>query len=377
MLKTFLSLLFISSFSYANIVTNPSFENTLPGTTTIPTQWNNCSSGTPDVLGIANYFWGLTTPAADGSNYLGLYTISNSTFSERIGQPLSSNILPGTTYFGSVELFRGIGSEPWSGSAQFQVWAGTSACSEGVKLWESPPITNDNTWNTSAFSFNITPTIQNSAGYTHLMIKNVLASGSNPYTAVDNLQISSQPLALTNLELAGEWTNEVALLNWTLSANSPYESFEFQISRQGLYETEFKPIGNLKGISEQTGYTFTDDSPHAGANFYQLKVFDMLEGAYAYTKTVQVFVPYFEQANLYPNPVTNGKAQLALQAREKQDLRLQVIDTVGKTLQEQVVQLIPGLNTIPMDLSQLSSGTYSLVLKSPEGKAQSLLFLVH
>jgi hypothetical protein len=70
-----------------------------------------------------------------------------------------------------------------------------------------------------------------------------------------------------------------------------------------------------------------------------------------------------EEGVIQPNP-TNGQSVLWLNLRTKGVGTLQVLNSLGRIMQQTDVNLEVGLNHIPLDLSSYTHGMYMIVLYS-------------
>jgi hypothetical protein len=112
-----------------------------------------------------------------------------------------------------------------------------------------------------------------------------------------------------------------------------------------------------KGNSSQPqSYTYTDNAPLKGANFYRLKQVDP-DGKFSYSKIISIdFAP--SQIKLYPNPVKN---MLTVHGLDPSGITtLSIVDASDKQVQQS--------NTLSesytFNLQKLSSGIYYLKVES-------------
>lgn len=118
------------------------------------------------------------------------------------------------------------------------------------------------------------------------------------------------PLPVTLVRFDALKNEGVAMLRWQTSEESNSDRFEIERSTNGT--TWFKigdatAAGNVAGTI--THYSFTDNTPLPGVNYYRLKMIDRaadrLDGSYAYSRIVGVQFEADEDVVLYPNPVSN------------------------------------------------------------------------
>lgn len=103
--------------------------------------------------------------------------------------------------------------------------------------------------------------------------------------------------------------------------------------------SQWEPIGTVKakGNSEtETDYSFTDQNPLPGNNYYRLEMVDLNNSA-ALSETVHLDIQDASgQAAIFPNPVTNG--QFNLQVPQTGTINIRYFTMEGKLLQTQSLQ---------------------------------------
>ncbi len=70
------------------------------------------------------------------------------------------------------------------------------------------------------------------------------------------------------------------------------------------------------------------------------------DGKYVYSKVIVLLnkTTGFEIVNLTPNPVTGNKAVLNITAADERTIRITVVDTKGRKMQQQTQSIIAGTN---------------------------------
>ena len=163
--------------------------------------------------------------------------------------------------------------------------------------------------------------------------------------------------------------NKTTLLNWSTTAEINNDYFEIQ--RSGA-NTDFKAIGTVKGsgtTSQMHNYTFVDNSPQDGDNYYRLKQVD-LNGNVSYSSIVLVRFN-FKKISIYPNP---ARSKIYISNNEnfskKKNVNVQLLDYSGKVLYKQEFQT-NGINIITFNIpGSLANGMYVLLVTNAEGDRQ-------
>lgn len=107
-------------------------------------------------------------------------------------------------------------------------------------------------------------------------------------------------------------TGGIVKLRWETLSEENFDYFEVQRSTDGK---KFEVIATKKGhgfTSERHKYSYDDNSPSYGMNYYRLKAVDF-DGSSETFHTVAVEVkPNFAQVKAYPNPNTGQSVNLAI-----------------------------------------------------------------
>ena len=149
-----------------SVIRNPSFEGR-SGMNKLPLEWDICKRGsTPDIL---PGYWEVTTPPADGDNYVGLITRSEGTW-ESIGQQLSTPVVPEECHTFSLKLARSATYVNFNLPIRLRIYLGNGICDRGQLVGESSNI-NATDWKEYIFSF-----IPDRA-YTHLVLEAYYGNG--------------------------------------------------------------------------------------------------------------------------------------------------------------------------------------------------------
>ncbi|MCB9274803.1 MAG: PQQ-dependent sugar dehydrogenase [Lewinellaceae bacterium] len=121
-------------------------------------------------------------------------------------------------------------------------------------------------------------------------------------------------------------------LTWTASFEDSLEYFEVQ---RGYDNFHFTPLGTLPPNAEQEGlaYQFDDTDPIHGLNIYRIKAHH-LNGAYLFSKAVEVSYPRPRPIRLYPNPVQD-ELTIAVHQAEAPLVELELYDELGRSMLKQ------------------------------------------
>lgn len=181
-----------------------------------------------------------------------------------------------------------------------------------------------------------------------------------PHTFSYTLRCPVAPLPVGMLSFKGAYADKKVNLKWITLSELNNDYFVIQKSTDGVH---FNDIGKVKGSgtsNTRNSYSFIDNDPVNGTNYYRLKQFDT-DGKNALTSIVAVaaIVDLNKILAIYPNPVKNN-AEVILSSYRDNDITIYVYDIMGKIVQSFPYTLIKGQNNLNLDLSKLSSGIYSL-----------------
>ncbi len=162
------------------------------------------------------------------------------------------------------------------------------------------------------------------------------------------------PIQLSSFEATNRRTSTLLSFTTATEKNNAY----FAIERSSDGRT-FTSIGEVKcaGTSlTQQDYTYTDEKPLRGTNFYRLKQVDF-DGQFSYSPVVSVVFGKVGNVVLYPTPTTSTM-NVRLEEAFQTEANWQVIDLVGRVVTEGIFPAEQTEMQIPV--GTLSEGNYVL-----------------
>ncbi len=160
------------------------------------------------------------------------------------------------------------------------------------------------------------------------------------------------PIELSYFNATATANNQVALAWGTASEeNNDYMAVERSQDGQKFFE-----IGRVKGAGttvEAQAYSFIDAAPKAGVNYYRLRQVDF-DGTVEYHKVVAVTVKGAAGVTVYPTLV-NSELNVVLEGTAN----ISVMNITG-----QVVKQVKGADFTTIDVAELATGTYFLMIES-------------
>jgi hypothetical protein len=193
-------------------------------------------------------------------------------------------------------------------------------------------------------------------------------TGGNSYAGYQeltgNIGDNALPVELTTFN--GQILNNVVLLNWETSTEVRNYGFDVEKSNDGI---NFSTLGFVQGNGNSNStkyYSFEDNSPETGINYYRLKQIDT-DGSFEYSKIISanLNIPTeFTLSQNYPNPF-NPATTIDFTLPSNTFVSLKVYDLLGN----QTALLIneqkeAGSYSLQFDGTNLASGNYIYVINA-------------
>jgi hypothetical protein len=185
--------------------------------------------------------------------------------------------------------------------------------------------------------------------------------------SLDALTISnSATLPAGLLSFSGYKDGSRNQLRWTTSAELSNSRFEVQRSTDGVNYSSLGFVNSLASggnSTSQLNYAFTDNNVNGSKQYYRLRQVDfdnhsklsnivLIKG----DKPVTLMID-----GLFPNPA-NSLVNVMIAAPNKDYVTLVITDIAGRTVIQLLLNVETGSNTIPVDISRLTNGTYMVKL---------------
>jgi hypothetical protein len=173
--------------------------------------------------------------------------------------------------------------------------------------------------------------------------------------AVDIQLLTPLPLQLMSFSAESKGKNNQ--LTWRTASEVNTSHFLIQRSKDG---TQFVDMGQVKSINDRTkinAYSFTDQSPLNGNNYYRLKMVDR-DGQFKYSNVEVVnSSSLINSVKVYPNP-TQSAINTDFNIAEDSEGDIEIYDAFGKQVSKQHTDFKKGKNHIGSDLSSHPTGVY-------------------
>lgn len=174
------------------------------------------------------------------------------------------------------------------------------------------------------------------------------------------------PIELINFDVS--LSNENVSIEWSTASETNNDYFSIYRSRDG---SSFSEIGRIEGAGNSSDilkYSWVDENPHLGINYYYLRQTDF-DGVYENSEIKSVILSASDLDNpgltLYPNPSSSGSFTLVGTGFQPgSEILMSVRDMSGKIIHSQLdTSKENGSITIQNNLEQ-PSGIYFIVVQS-------------
>lgn len=117
-------------------------------------------------------------------------------------------------------------------------------------------------------------------------------------------------------------------------------------------------------------FVYEDIQPAAGQNYYRLKLTDG-NGKTGFSRVISLnhIAADPEWVRISPNPVTAGFCDILVNAGRSGRVNLVLMDMQGRLLQQNKYPLLPGINTMRLNLNPVLKGMYQLLIMADTGES--------
>ena len=177
------------------------------------------------------------------------------------------------------------------------------------------------------------------------------------------------PAPIELIQFNGRQKENAIHLHWRTVTEQNNDHMAVERSADGAKFTELSRIKGAGTTEEPQEYSFVDEHPLRGLNYYRLRQVDF-DGAFEYHKTISVPFDGKRQGlgiHAFPNPVQD-QLQATWAAAPDQLTTLQVLDMMGRKLA--AYQVAAGVSTFDLPLNGLPAGIY--FLKARQGQKEEV-----
>ncbi len=168
------------------------------------------------------------------------------------------------------------------------------------------------------------------------------------------------PIELTGFEATCDDGQYV--LEWKTATEENVLEFVVERSTNGV---DFIELGKVIAVGNSTTpqtYTYRDETAQVGSYYYRLRI---VEGdgkeTLSRVETAACLKGVFDIVDVFPNP-TDDELTILFETINTDDINFKLTDVLGRTIMEENITPAIGLNTKVIDLSDLASAVYFVVM---------------
>jgi hypothetical protein len=164
------------------------------------------------------------------------------------------------------------------------------------------------------------------------------------------------PLPVSLLSFDAKRSGKLNSISWSTTLELNTSRFIVERSLDGR---AFTSLGEVKAAGNTTGlhkYSFTDNNPPRGINYYRLRVVDV-DNSGRYSPVRSVRNEGAADIAIYPNPV-KGSLNLKINADMAGRAAVLITDISGKTILSKNLPVAAGMNQVPINVENLAAGAY-------------------
>jgi len=197
----------------------------------------------------------------------------------------------------------------------------------------------------------------------------------SPFTLGSSSLLNPLPISFNYLRGIKQGSSNS--LSWKVTCNStPNATMVLERSTDG---SNFTPLYTITADALRCRQPFDhlDAMPAAGVSYYRLKMIDQNDKV-AYSNIIPLLntAKGFEMVNIAPNPVTaNGQFKLNVTSAENTKMDIVIVDVQGRVVQRRAVNIIAGFNSVDMQVTGLTTGTYSIYGNTASARSKVLRFV--
>ena len=195
--------------------------------------------------------------------------------------------------------------------------------------------------------------------------------GGDCSSTPQSMAFGPNPLPIHISTFSGKVIATGIQLEWTVLDEKNGSGFE--IMRMNASSKVMESIGLVSLTEKKLGaYSFTDNAPYGGNNYYQLKQID-LDGTYVESRIINVSYDQITDLVVSPNP-SSSVVNLYFNAINSGVAEIETISQSGIRVFKSETPVVYGRNKIPVNIERLPEGSY-LIRLSYENKNKVFRFV--
>lgn len=143
-------------------------------------------------------------------------------------------------------------------------------------------------------------------------------------------------LPIELLSFQAEWKNGTALITWRTASEQNNDYMAVERSANGATFREIGRVSGARNSSSPIDYSFVDQRPNSGVNYYRLRQVDM-DGSFTYHKIVALAsIDRADEVALVPTAVA-GNFDLVFGTPLNRAVKMAMYNTAGQLLRQEVI----------------------------------------
>jgi hypothetical protein len=185
--------------------------------------------------------------------------------------------------------------------------------------------------------------------------------------------IPGSPLPVVLVGFSAELnSNKTVTLDWNTMQEVNAKDFVIERSADGSVWSEIGTVAAKGNSATESFYSFTDEMPAAGINYYRLRMVD-LDNRYGYTDVKVVrFASVVSSVSFFPNPARDY-VNVSLGQGSTKELTIRLVSLSGQVLQEKKASA-GGIVSFPVQ--QYPAGLYILIVNGADGLMESSKLMI-
>lgn len=155
-------------------------------------------------------------------------------------------------------------------------------------------------------------------------------------------------------------------LDWSISSQGDVARYEVEYSNDAI---NFRKVASLAAVSGSgdISYNFLHRITNDMDGFYRIKIINA-DNSFEYSVVESVKArKLITKLSAYPNP-TNGIFKIRIPAESRGALNLRMFDEIGRMVYTKRLEVLPGMQEVPVNIGGLAAGNYQLVCEGYQGK---------
>jgi Secretion system C-terminal sorting domain len=169
-------------------------------------------------------------------------------------------------------------------------------------------------------------------------------------------------------------SNHTVTLNWNTQLEINFSHFTIERSADGA---NWEDIGTIQAIGNsavQTDYSYTDEQPLTGMNYYRLVLVNM-DNSYTYSQVLVMESAPVAKISFFPNPA-HDYVNVALGGTTGSQVTILLSSISGRLMQEKAATTGSGV-VVSFPIQNVAAGMYILTIVNADGTRESSPILIN